>query len=416
MVRQKIFSGELMRFFVVIFEQLLPISGGGTPRIRSVIDVLVKRGHNVSVGASFNEDKDNVRKMLNCSRIFFLKNVSRLDKNKIIKYLIFYPINIFKIVNITMRIKPDILIAHNSIAGFAGLLAKKLTGCIVILDITDFQFEYLSSYTKSGSLIHYLQKICRILENRVIQQADKIITVSNAMKEKLIQKGAKRKKIDVVYDGVMPNLFRLTKVNAAILRKKYAALKENVVMFHGVIDPQDRPEILVEAAIHVLKRNPSTMFLIVGDGAAVPTIKEKLLNCGIEENFFFSGWIPFQEVPRFISASDVGLVILPNTPSGETRVTLKGFEYWACEKPIIAAELPALKEIVTPWHTGIFYKPEDPADLANKICILLDNKKLGEKMGKAGRKLVEEKYNWSKLAAQFVSICESFYVKSQAQV
>ena len=398
-----------MHFFVVIFEQLIPISGGGTPRIRSVIDILVKRGHEVSVAASFDTDENNARKILNCHRVFPLKNVSRLDKNKMIKYLLFHPLNIFKVLDATMRIKPDIIIAHDSIAGFAGLLAKKVTGCFAIVDMTDMLFEYISSYFKHGSWILFLQKVGRDVENRVICQADKIITVSNAMKEKLIQKGAKRKNIDVVYDGVTPVLFRLDKVNATTLRQKYAAGMENVVMFHGVIDPQDRPEILAEAAASVLKRNPKTMFWVVGDGAAVPTIKDKVRSNGIEKHFFFSGWIPFEDVSGFISACDVGLVILPSTASGEVRVTLKGFEYWACEKPIVAAELPALKEIVTPWRTGLFYRPEDPTDLAEKICILLDDKRLSKEMGKVGRQLVEKKYDWSKLATQFVAICEGFY-------
>ena len=75
----------------------------------------------------------------------------------------------------------------------------------------------------------------------------------------------------------------------------------------------------------------------------------------------------------------------------------------------MAAELQALKEIIKPWHTGLLYKPDDPIDLAEKICILLDDKKWGEEMGKAGRKLVENKYDWDKLASQFVSITEDFY-------
>jgi len=395
-----------MRFFVVIFEKLIPISGGGTPRIRSVIDALVKRGHEVSVAASFDEDANDSREILNCHRVFPLRNVRRVDKNKMVKYLLFHPINIFKVVDAARRIKPDIIIAHNSIAGFAGMLAKKLTGCFTVVDMTDMLFEYLSHYPKPFSLVRHLGTY---VEDRVIRQADKIVIISNAMKKKLIQKGAKRESMDVVYDGVTPALFRLDKVVAAKLRQKYAAGSENVVMFHGVIDPQDRPEILAEAAMSVLKRNPNTIFWIVGDGAAVSMMRDKARKSGIEKHFFFSGWIPYQKIPEFISACDVGLVILPSAASGEVRVTLKGFEYWACEKPIVVAELPALKEIVMPWRTGLFYKPEDPTDLAEKICILLDDKRLGQKMGKAGRQLVEKKYNWSTLSNQFAAICEDFY-------
>ena len=396
-----------MRVLITIFEQLVPISGGGTPRNRSIIDVLVKRGHEVSVAASLKVDVKSALEVLKCDRIFPLKDVSRLDKNKMKKYAIFHPFNISKVVEGAMKTKPDIIIAHNSIAGLAGLLAKKATGCLDVLGITDLIFEYLTSFSKHASWA-YLQKIGRKLEETAIRQADKIITISHAMKETLVQKGAERENVDVIYDGVNVNLFKLNEAEAVKLRQKYAAGAENVVMLHGVIDPQDGPEIVVEAAASVLERHPPTFFWLVGDGAAIPGIKERVRRMGIGKNFFFSGWMPYEDVPSFISACDVGLVILPNTISARITTHLKSFEFWACEKPVVASELPALKEIVTPWRTGLFYKPEDPDDLAEKICLLLDDKRLCREMGRAGRRLVEKKFSWSKLATQFVTKCEDY--------
>ena len=54
-----------MRILVAIFEQLVPISGGGTPRISSVVDILVKRGPEVSVAASVAADAKNALKCMN---------------------------------------------------------------------------------------------------------------------------------------------------------------------------------------------------------------------------------------------------------------------------------------------------------------------------------------------------------------
>ena len=397
-----------MRILVAIFEQLVPISGGGTPRISSIINVLVKRGHEVSVAASLASGYNDALKILECDNVFPLKNISRLDKNKMLKYLLFHPFNISKIVYGAMKVKPDIIIAHNSIAGWAELLAKKVTGCLAVADMTDLLFEYLPSYSEHTSWTSYLQEIGKQVENKVIREADKIVTISNTMKEVLIQKGAKRENVDVVYDGVDLGIFKSScKEEAEALRQKHAAGAENVIMFHGVIDPQDQPEIIVDAAMDVLKEHPNTMFWLIGDGAAIPGIKEKVRRIGIEKHFFFSGWIPFENVPSFISACDIGLVILPDTVSARIRVTLKGFEYWACEKPIVVSELPALKEIVTQGQTGLFYKPGHPQDLAEKICILLEDKRLSRKMGRAGQELVEKKYSWNKLATEFVTICES---------
>ena len=399
-------SGDSMRVLVTIFEQLVPISGGGTPRISNIVSVLVNRGHEVSVAASLAANVEDALKILKCDKVFPLKNISRLDKNKMAKYLLFHPFNISKVVYRAMREKPDIIIAHNSIAGCAGLLAKKATDCIAVVDMTDLLFEYLPSYSENISWISHIPKIGKQVENKVIREVDKIITISNAMKEMLVQRGAKQENVDVVYDGVDLDIFKPRKKEAEVLRQNHAAGAENVIMFHGVIDPQDRPEIIVEAAKSVLKEHPSTMFWLIGDGAAIPSITEKARRSGVEKNFFFSGWIPFEDVPSFISACDVGLVILPDNVSARIRVTLKGFEYWACEKPIVVSELPALKEIVSP-DTGLFYKPGNPEDLAEKIYILLEDKCISRKMGRAGRDLVEKKYSWNKLATEFVTICES---------
>lgn len=394
-----------MRFVVAIFEQLVPISGGGTPRINSIIDILVKRGHEVSVAASFATGVEEALQILNCKKVFPLKSVDRLDKNKMKKYLFFHPFNICKVVHEAMKLKPDLIIAHNSIAGLAAILAKKATKSLAVVDMTDLIFEYLSSYDEH-TWTSQLQRIGEKVENYVMQRADKIITISQAMKKTLIQKGAKQNKVAVVYDGVKTETFKPRIKEARILRQRYADGVENIVMHHGVIDPQDQPEIIADAAAYVIKEHPDTIFWLIGNGTAIPSIKEKTRRKGIEKHFFFSGWVPFEEVPNFISACDVGLVILPDISSARIRVTLKGFEYWACHKPIVASDLPALREIVNPGKTGLLYKPGDAKELAEKTCTLLEDPQLSRKMGEAGRKLVEEKYSWDKLATQFVSICE----------
>jgi len=394
-----------MRVLVTIFEQLVPISGGGTPRINSIIDILVKRGHEVSVAASFAADAREVLQILRCNKVFLLSNVSRLDKNKMKKYLFFHPLNIYRVVHEAMKSKPDLIIAHNSIAGLAAILAKKTAKSLAVVDMTDLIFEYLSSYDEHA-WTSQLQVVGEKVENKVVRESDRIITISQTMKKTLIQKGAEPEKVDVVYDGVKTEVFRPRRKEATMLRQKCADGVENVIMHHGVIDPQDHPEILVDAAADVIKEHPNTMFWLIGSGAAIPRIKEKTRRNGLEKHFFFSGWIPFENVPTFISACDVGLVILPDISSARIRVTLKGFEYWACEKPVVVPNLPALNEVVQPGQTGLFYKPGDPKDLAEKICALLGNRQLSRKMGEAGRKLVEEKYSWNKLAAEFVSICE----------
>ena len=86
-----------MRILIAIFEQLVPISGGGTPRISSVVDILVKRGHEVSVAASFAIKATEALQTLKCTKVFPLNNVSRLNKHKTKKYLLSHLLNIYRL-------------------------------------------------------------------------------------------------------------------------------------------------------------------------------------------------------------------------------------------------------------------------------------------------------------------------------
>ena len=92
-----------------------------------------------------------------------------------------------------------------------------------------------------------------------------------------------------------------------------------VLIFHGVIDPQDGPELLIEAAPAILAAHPGARFWMVGDGTAVPDLKARTRAAGLEDRFFFSGWVRQAEVARYISASDLGLVILPDVLSARQR-------------------------------------------------------------------------------------------------
>lgn len=395
-----------MKVLTTIFEELVPISGGGTPRVSNIVRSLAKRGHEVYVACSIGVSKKVAIEELGCSDLLPLQGVSRLDRRKMIKYMYVYPLNILRVINYARELKPDLIISHNSIAGLSALLAKRLgVQCLTALDLTDLLFEYLEDYDWMGWL-KAATFLGRRLEKDVLCQSDRIITISQAMKGIISGYGACSKKIDVVHDGVDTSIFRA--VDGCQLRREHAPAAEHVLIFHGVIDPQDGPELLVEAARVVIEKHPATSFWLVGDGTAVPNLKQKVREYGLDGKFFFSGWVRQVDVPRYISASDLGLVILPDALSARGRVTLKEFEYWACGVPAILPRLPALMEIAREGEASLFYQPGDHSDLAAKIIRLLEDDALRREMGMRGQRMVEDKFEWHRLADRFVELCESY--------
>ena len=395
-----------VRVLVAIFEELVPVSGGGTPRISNIINSLVRRGHEVYVASSIGVRKENALAEMGCVDLVPLLKVSRLSSNKMVKYLYAHPLNIWRVVRYARKVKPDLIISHNTVTGFAGILARRSQkDCLTVLDLTDLLFEYLEDY-HLGGWMKLVQLQGRRLERKTIRESDKIVTVSDSMRNIVLAYGAKLENIEVICDGVDMKIFQRTYEDE--LRNKFGKMAENVIIFQGVIDPQDCPQIILDAAHEVVKKHRQTMFWIIGDGRAVPGLKQKVAQDNLTEHFYFSGWVKQGEVARYISASDVGLVILPDSLSARGRVTLKEFEYWACGIPVVVPKLPALEEVVEEGKTGLFYQPGDFESLAQKIMLLIENKDMRTKMAEKGMELVKQEFEWQKLTNRYVKICEDF--------
>jgi glycosyltransferase involved in cell wall biosynthesis len=398
--------GIVVRVLITIFEKLVPISGGGTPRTSSLVKAFVARGHEVHVASSIAVTRREAISRLGCDDWVPLQGVNRLGRWKMPKYMVAFPYNILRVAAAVRRLKPDLIVSHNSIAGYGALLGQKWSPrSLTVLDLTDLLFEYLEDYSQAGWL-RAVSSGGRRLENKVIRESDRIVTISDAMKGIAADLGADVGHIDVVPDGVDTGLFQ--PVDGQPLRDAHARGASHVLIFHGAIDPQDDPGLLVDAARLVVASHADVCFWLVGNGSAVPDLKKKVSRYSLDDNFYFSGWVEQQQIPSFISASDIGLVVLPDVISARGRVTLKEFEYWACGVPAILPRLPALQEVAQEGVTALFYRPGDANDLADQIGRLMDDPALRARLGGNGLAMVKEKYEWSRLADRFVELCEGY--------
>jgi len=72
----------------------------------------------------------------------------------------------------------------------------------------------------------------------------------------------------------------------------------------------------------------------------------------------------------------------------------KLFEYMASGKPVVASNFPEMRRIIEEGRCGLLVDPTDPGDIARAVLYLLEHPQEAEEMGRRGRKLVEERYNW----------------------
>ena len=109
-----------------------------------------------------------------------------------------------------------------------------------------------------------------------------------------------------------------------------------------------------------------------------------------------------EDVPRYLSEADI--FVRPSRSEGLGTAFL---EAMAAGLPIIATPVGGIPDFLKDRETGLFTKVDDPEDLAEKIEMLFNDEKLREKLIINGRKLVEEKYQWPKIARDMERVFDS---------
>jgi glycosyltransferase involved in cell wall biosynthesis len=153
---------------------------------------------------------------------------------------------------------------------------------------------------------------------------------------------------------------------------------------------------LAAAAVEVLRKFPSTRFLIVGDNSLVPLnrkhyeeVEKKLEELGIRKNFIFTGHR--EDVPRLIAAMD--FCVLSTHREG---FPLSILESMALQKPVVATSVGGIPEIVIPDVNGYLHDHEDSTGLASSIISLIESPAHCEKLGKEAQEYVRRNYSKKK--------------------
>ena len=118
------------------------------------------------------------------------------------------------------------------------------------------------------------------------------------------------------------------------------------------------------------------------------------------------GWQTRDEVVRYLQRARVGLLLFHPKPDHLEALPNKLFEYMAAGLPIVASAFPLWREIITLCRCGVLVDPLDANAIAEAVTRLIEHPEEAERMGKAGRIAVQERYNWEAEAGQLVDLYE----------
>lgn len=210
----------------------------------------------------------------------------------------------------------------------------------------------------------------RILNNFLSKFTDKIVAVSNAVKEDIMKYDKiKEEKIVVIHNGIPLNEF-----NCSLSQKsarEILNLPQGITLIGSVgrLVEQKGHRYLIEAASHM----KDCGIVIAGDG---PLRKELELQAGqLNINAIFLGTIEPTSVPVFLRAIDVFCF-----PSVSEGFGIALVEAMSCGLPIVASDIPPHREVIA--DAGLFVQPRDAEKMAQKLNLVIQNPDLRESLAR----------------------------------
>ena len=280
------------------------------------------------------------------------------------------------------------------LGGFYKLFGKKF-----LFDHHDINPElYEAKFGKKG----WGRKLLIALERMSFSTANLVISTNESYRQIAIDRGGKKPEdVFVVRSG--PDLSRIRQVppNPALRKgRKY------LVGYVGVMGKQEGIDLLLQAVqliVHHLKRT-DIQFGLVGGGTELPAMRELAKQLDVAEYVTFTGRAPDAELLEMLNTAD--LCVNPDRANEmNDRSTMnKVMEYMALGKPVVQFDLTEGR--VSAGDASWYARPNDVADLAQKMVALLGDENQRIHMGAIGRQRVEQVLAWQHEAPRLLAAYE----------
>lgn len=243
----------------------------------------------------------------------------------------------------------------------------------------------------------------RALESYCYRRADRIVALTEGIRDGMIDQGVSPAKITLITNGVD---LEIGAVEGAPPAPAPVPADAFVAMYVGAHGTYSSLETVLDAADR-LRDLPQARIILVGGGDRKPALVEEATRRGLD-NVVFIDSVPKREVPSWLARADACLLPYQDNPLFAGALPNKAFDYLGAARPIIAAA-PAgeLTAMVERAGCGVAVPPEDGAALAAAIRALAADREGARRMGESGRAYALEHYDRATLAARFVAVVES---------
>lgn len=307
-----------------------------------------------------------------------------------------------KLINDLVRTenrKVDLVVSHDWLGSVGGILSSRGLDKPLVFHV------HSTEQGRSGNGSETLKRLERITADH----AERIVTVSYAMRDHLVRLGYQERKIRVVYNGINVEKYSPTRVSpeARLKTRKDLGISsdEFMILFVGRLSWVKGADTLVQSMPEILSSVPNAKLVIVGVGDQQELLKYEVSKLGIEDKVILKyEFLPEDEKIKVYAASDVCVFPSKYEPFGIVCT-----EAMSMGKPVVvgARGVSGFREQVVPSgpnQCGFHINPYDPHDIAKFIIILLEDEDLRRKCGENARRRVLDLFTWQRVAENTVRV------------
>ena len=246
--------------------------------------------------------------------------------------------------------------------------------------------------------------LAKIKEQEIatLHLSDAIICPSNVTRDYIASLGLSRKLITVIPNGVSPSDF-----SASPLPSREGRIP--TLLYIGTLADWQGLEVVIKALPKILEQQ-AVRLQIVGRGRSRQrkVLSKHIRKLGVEGSVFVQPAVPHHEVPALIAESDICVAPLGLNDRNVTQgaCPIKVLEYMASSRPLIASNMPIVRELVREDVDGLLFSPNDPDDLARKVLMLLSDAGLSKRLAESATERALTKFTWHESQKKLVKVYE----------
>ena len=261
--------------------------------------------------------------------------------------------------------RPDLLLVVSPPLGLAlpAILLSRLWRVPYIFDVEDLQPD---SAAELNMLPSWALKLLYKVERAAYRNAALVTTLTNGMRNRIIDKGVPAEKVELLEARVDDSLFNIGSNEGSAFKARYGLQDKFLVTHSGNMGVKQGLDVIVDAAL-LNKSDDSVHFLLVGDGAVCERIRQRVAELELH-NVSFLPLLQAEDFRGLLAASDVCLLTQQKSVS-EIAFPSKIVTYLAAGRPVIASVNPncEIAQTIRESGAGKIVAPEDGAALLNAI-------------------------------------------------